>query len=87
MRIDGNRFSLNLSTSANGYAKVVLLDEAGGELPGFGEADASELVGDSIDLTAAWKGPRKLTELKGRPLQIKFILRDADLYSFAILDE
>ncbi len=87
VRIDGNRFSLNLSTSANGYAKVVLLDEAGGELPGFGEADASELVGDSIDLTAAWKGPRKLTELKGRPLQIKFILRDADLYSFAILDE
>ena len=85
--IEGGRFSLNLSTSANGLAKVVLLDEAGRELPGFGEADASELVGDSIDLTAVWKGPRKLAELKGRPVQIKFILRDADLYAFAVLDE
>jgi hypothetical protein len=84
--IDGRRLSLNLSTSANGFAKVVLLDEAGRELPGFGEAGANELVGDAIDITAAWKGASRLEALKGRIVRIKFLLRDADLYSFAVLD-
>ena len=66
---------------------MVLLDERGAEIPGFGAADAVELVGDSIDITAAWKASRKLDELKGRVVQIKFLLRDADLYSFAVLDQ
>ena len=84
--LDGTRLSLNVSTSASGYAKVVMLDEQGVEIPGFGSADAAELVGDAIDLTATWKGARRLTELKGRPVQIKFLLKDADLYSFAVID-
>ncbi len=87
VKLDGARLSLNLSTSASGYVKVVLLDERGAEIAGFGAADAAELVGDAIDITAAWKGGGKLAELKGRTVQIKFLLRDADLYSFAVLDE
>ena len=86
MTIDGSRLSLNLSTSASGFAKVVLLDEAGKELPGFGESDANELVGDAIDITAAWKNAPRLESLKSRTVRIKFLLRDADLYSFAVLD-
>jgi hypothetical protein len=43
-------------------------------------------VGDAIDLNAAWKGSRPLSEVQGRAVRIKFLLRDADLYSFAILD-
>ena len=87
LRLDGKRLALNLSTSASGYAKVFVLDESGAEIPGFGAADASALVGDAIDLTAGWKGARSLAELKGRVVQLKFVLRDADLYSFAVLDE
>jgi len=86
LRLNGKRLSLNLSTSAIGFAKVVILDEAGAELPGFGAADALELVGDAIDLTAAWKGRQTLADLKGRVVRLKFLLRDADLYSFAVLD-
>lgn len=84
--IEGKRLSLNLSTSAFGHAKVALLDEAGAEIPGFGVADALELVGDSVDLTARWKGGRDIGELRGRTVQIKFLLQDCDLYSFAVLD-
>lgn len=86
VKLDGHRLALNLSTSASGYAKVVLLDADGAEIPGFGQADATELVGDAIDLTATWAKGR-LDELKGRPVRIKFILRDADLYAFAITNE
>ncbi len=87
MQIDGARLALNLSTSASGYAKVVVLDEKGAEVAGFGTADAKELVGDAVDLTAAWSSGRRLAELKGQRVQLKFLLRDADLYSFAVLDE
>lgn len=87
VKLDGKRLSLNLSTSAYGFVKVVLLDEGGAEIPGFGTHDAVELVGDAVDLSAAWKGAQSLAELKDRAVQIKFLLRDADLYSFAVLDE
>jgi hypothetical protein len=87
VKIVGRRLSLNLSTSANGYVKVVILDENGAEIPGFGATDARELVGDTIDLTAAWKGSPDLAALKDRVVQLKFLLCDADLYSFAVLNE
>jgi hypothetical protein len=87
VRLEGERLSLNLSTSASGYAKVLLWDERGSEIPGFTAAEANELVGDAVDLTASWKGARKLGDLKGRDVRIKILLRDADLYSFAVLDK
>ena len=87
LRLDGKRLSLNLSTSASGYVKVVILDERGVEIPGYGTADALELVGDAIDLTAAWRGNRAITDLRSRVVQLKFLIHDADLYSFAVLEE
>jgi hypothetical protein len=86
LKLAGERLSLNLSTSANGWVKVVVLDEQGAEISGYGAADASELVGDMIDLTAAWKGTRSIAALRNRVVQLKFLLADADLYSFAVLD-
>lgn len=87
VQLDGRRLSLNLSTSANGYVKVAVLDETGAEIPGFGAADARELVGDTIDLTAAWKGPHRLADLRDRVVRLRFLMCDADLYSFAVLEE
>ena len=87
LRLDGKRLALNLSTSASGAVKVAILDENGTEIPGFTASDAAELVGDAIDLGVRWKASRSIAELKGRVVQIKFLLRDADLYSFAVLDE
>jgi hypothetical protein len=84
--LNGGRISLNLSTSAAGSAKVVLTDENGADLPGFGEADALPIIGDAIDLSAGWKGSPALAGLRGRPVRVKFELQDADLYSFAVLD-
>ncbi|MEO7598118.1 MAG: hypothetical protein ABIV50_04255 [Opitutus sp.] len=85
--LDGSRLSINLSTSASGFVKVVLLDESGRDIPGFGEAEAEELTGDAIDLTVAWRGSAKLDEIVGRTIRIKLMLRDADLYSLAMQDQ
>lgn len=87
LKLDGSRLALNLSTSASGYAKIVMLDETGREIDGFSSADAQELVGDAIDITAAWRHGHRLAELRDRVVRMKFLLKDADLYSFAVLDE
>ena len=58
----------------------------GKELPGFGEADAVKLTGDKIDYRIAWKSGRQISSLGNTPLRVKFILRDADLYSFSVYD-
>ena len=87
VKLDGKRLTMNASTSANGYVKTVVLDENGVEVPGFGAADAADLIGDAVDLTVAWKGSRSLGELRGRVVQLKFLVCDADLYSFAVQDE
>ncbi len=86
LKLEGKRLALNLSTSARGMIKVVVLDETGGEISGFGEADAREHVGDSVDLTAGWKSGKSIGELSGQTVQLKFILQDADLYSFGVFD-
>lgn len=78
--------SINFATSAFGFVKVVLLDEDGDEIDGFGSDDAQELIGDLIDKGVAWKSGRPLRELKGKTIRLKFILKDADLYSIYIAD-
>lgn len=82
----GNRFNINYSTSSIGYVKVVLLDENGKELPGYGEADAEKIVGDKIDGEVKWKSGKTLKDLGGKNVRIKFIARDADVYSFGVFD-
>lgn len=82
--LKGSVFQLNYSTSSIGYVKVILLDEAGNELPGFGAADAAGICGDLIDVPVKWTSGRSIKELGNKTVRIKFIVRDADIYSFGI---
>jgi hypothetical protein len=84
LRLKGESFQLNYSTSSIGYVKVVLLDESGKELPGFGEADAEKISGDKIDIPVKWKSGMSIKSLGNRDVRIKFILRDADIFSLGI---
>jgi hypothetical protein len=82
--LKGTVLQLNYSTSSIGYVKLMLLDEAGNELPGFGAADAAAICGDLIDATIQWKSGRSIKELANKTVRIKFVIRDADIYSFGI---
>jgi len=83
MLLKGNKLDINYSTSSIGYVKVVLLTPDGKEVPGFGEADAQKIAGDKISYNVTWKSGKKISDIT-TPVRIKFILRDADLYSFGI---
>jgi hypothetical protein len=77
----GARLSLNISTSAAGGARVEIQDADGKPLPGFAADDCWEIVGDTLDYTVCWKQGTDLASLSGRPVCLRFVLRDTDLYS------
>jgi hypothetical protein len=80
----GGALRVNYATSSVGSLKIAVLDLDGRELPGLGEADSEELAGDEIDRDVRWKGGATIATLGERPVRLKFVLRDADLYSFGV---
>ncbi len=77
----GEKLELNFSTSAAGGLRVEIQDAAGKPLPGFSLADARELIGNEIARNVSWKSNPELGKLAGRPVRLRFVLRDADLFS------
>ncbi|MCA9418262.1 MAG: hypothetical protein KC917_18455, partial [Candidatus Omnitrophica bacterium] len=65
-----------------GSVRVELQDPGGTPIEGYSLDECPEIYGDTIEQTVHWKSGSDLTELKGHPLRIRFVLRDADLYSF-----
>lgn len=84
--LKGSSLSANFSTSTTGYVKVVILDEAGNELAGFGEKDALPLIGDRIDQEVKWMSGKSIKDIRDKTVRIKFVIKDADLYSFYVSD-
>ncbi len=77
----GDRLVVNFSTSAAGSLAVELRDRQGEPIEGFSAADCPEIFGDETERTVKWNG-RDLGELAGKPVRLRFILRDADLFAF-----
>jgi hypothetical protein len=40
-----------------------------------------ELFGDELNATIAWKRGPDLSSLAGKPIRLRVVLRDADLYA------
>ena len=78
---EGGRLVLNVSTSIAGGVSVELQDANGHALEGFGIDDCDEIYGDSLERTVSWNGGDDVSGLAGQPVRIRFLLRDADLYS------
>ena len=50
-------------------------------LEGYGLDDCDEVYGDSLARTVTWNGSEDVSALAGTPVRLRFLLRDADLYS------
>jgi hypothetical protein len=84
--LEGEVLRANFATSSIGWVKIAVVDADGAELAGFGESDAAELAGDDVDRVVTWKSGKSIAELRGRTVRLKFIARDADVYSFGAFD-
>jgi hypothetical protein len=78
----GSRLVLNVSTSAAGSVRVEIQNADGQPIPGFTLADCHEVYGDDLQRTVAWRSRPDLGALAGKPVRLRFDVRDADLYSF-----
>lgn len=77
----GKELLLNVSTSAAGSVWVEILDADGQPVPGYTREDADEIIGDEIERIVTWKGNRDVSALTGKPVRLRFIMKDADLYA------
>ena len=77
----GGQFIINYSTSAAGSIRVEVQDAKGAPLKGFTLDQCPEIYGDEIERVVSWQGGADLGRLAGQVVRLKFVLRDADLYS------
>lgn len=79
---EGSRLTLNLSTSAAGGIFVEIQNEAGATIPGFALSDCKELSTDDLARAVEWKNTGDVSPLAGKPIRLRFRLKDADLFAF-----
>jgi hypothetical protein len=77
----GSDLTVNYSTSAAGSVRVEIQSPAGEALPQFGLEDCMTMVGDEIEGVVKWRHGGDLRELAGRPVRLRCLLQEADLYS------
>ena len=81
LRFAGDTLELNFSTSAAGSIRVELQNPDGTPLKGFAMDDCEEIYGDALAREVPWKGGRDLSQWAGKPVRLRFVLKDADLYA------
>jgi hypothetical protein len=73
---------LNYATSAVGSVRVEVQDASGKPLEGLAASDGAEIYGDELARRVVWNGAEELPA--ERPLRLRFLLRDADVYSIEV---
>lgn len=78
---NGRELAINYSTSIAGPITVELQDAAGVPIPGYTLDDCPGIIGDAIERVVVWKSGGDLSHLAGRPVRLRFVLKDADIFS------
>ncbi len=78
----GQELTINFGTSAAGSVRVEIQDVSGNPMPGFSLNEANEQIGNEIERVVTWKQGSDLSSLSGKPVRLRFVIKDADLYAF-----
>ena len=81
LAFEGRELVINYSTSAVGSVKVEFQGAKGEPVPGYTLQDSAEIYGDEIEHAVGWKEGGDLSHLAGQPVRLRFVMKDADLYS------
>jgi hypothetical protein len=77
----GDRLLLNYSTSAAGGIRIEIQDRNGQPIPGYRLDDAHEMIGNEIERAMRWKAGSNVSQLAGRAVRLRLVMKDADLYA------
>ncbi|HOQ87242.1 MAG TPA: hypothetical protein PLQ89_16130, partial [Phycisphaerae bacterium] len=78
----GNRLVLNVSTSAVAHVLVEIQDVDGKPIPGYTLAECPRIFGDELERPVGWKNGADVGSLAGKPVRLRFVLKDADVFAF-----
>jgi hypothetical protein len=81
LTFEGQTLEINYATSAVGSVRVELQDLEGGPLAGFALKDCVDMIGDEVAATVAWESDADLARIADQPIRLRFVMKDADLYS------
>ena len=82
LKFTGERFKVNFDGGAGGWLRVEVLDEAGQPVPGYRREETQVVMGNGTQKEVRWQAP--LGDLAGKPVRLRFEMRDARLYAFQI---
>ena len=86
IRFTGDRLELNLATKSSGSVRVELQDAAGTAITGFAGEDADNIATDNVMQVVTWKGSSDITSLAGKPVRLRFVVKDAKLFAFQFVN-
>jgi hypothetical protein len=88
MIFSGDILELNYETSGVGSIRVEVQDVAGKPIANYTLWDAREMYGDEIAGQVFWSSTTvgRIQKLEGQPVRLRFVMKDADLYSFRFVD-
>jgi len=59
----------------------VIQDAEGRPIEGHALDDCTPMTGDEVCHVASWKGGGDVSRLPGKPVRLRFVMKDADIYS------
>ena len=80
----GNKLTVNYNAQLGeaGKIRIEVLDGKKQPISSFALKDCNPLSDDDIDAVVTWKGGEDLSNLAGKPIHLRFVLNQADLFSF-----
>ena len=76
--------ALEVNCRAAGSIAVELAEYPGRPAPGYALADCDPIVGDHRARRVTWRGRGDLRGVRGRPIYVRFRLRNAGVWSFTV---
>ncbi|HZZ42476.1 MAG TPA: hypothetical protein VFE58_06035 [Tepidisphaeraceae bacterium] len=86
IRFDGKSLHVNAVVREAGMIKVEVLDGDGKAMPGLTAEDSVAIGGDQLDAVVKWKG-KGMSDLGEKAVRLRFLMVNADLYSFWVTAE
>ena len=78
---------LNFSTSAAGNIFVEIQDAEGPAIAGFQLEECQQIFGDALDYSVKWTEASDLKSIEGQAVRLRFVLHEADIFSFRFCDK
>ena len=71
---------------ADRSVQVELLDENNRPITGYTRKEATRLFDNSVNLTVTWGDNDSVAAMAGKPIKLRFLMRDCKLYAFQFVE-